>query len=362
VQRFRRPAMPAEFLEAVHEHRESVRQAILAPSTGTSSSASNDPVPDHGTALLIRAPAAPENVIAGPRLKSSRRKAARAASPLKPPRKTVKFPDTWKNYKGLFAEAQHGKCGYCEMMVTGGQPGDVEHFYPKGEVWALRPDTLTWGAERSWASTVEGRLHDVLSDQGYWWLAYDWSNYLLACTVCNSYWKLSFFPVEEESRALPPSADVVETPLLLNPFGSHEPAAHLSFTEFGQIVAKDLSRFGAETIRTCGLDRVSLVRARLEKARRAHFLARELVTADKTEKIVSILRDFQELGREEYVHSGMVRAIFKDLCGTDWNELEEMLASAETLESEVRDKSPGLEARYGKPGEVAVRNPDPCQV
>jgi len=63
--------------------------------------------------------------------------------------KKIKFTQKWKDYKAIFAEAQHGKCSYCEIMVIDGQPGDVEHYWPKGEVWRLKDDPNTLGQERN---------------------------------------------------------------------------------------------------------------------------------------------------------------------------------------------------------------------
>src|SRR5262245_44538832 len=132
--------------------------------------------------------------------------------------------------------------------------------------------------------------------------------------VCNEYWKISFFPVEDDPRRLPPDQDIPEIPLLLNPFdANHNPTDHLYFNDFGQIGAKNNSPYGHETISTCGLDRESLRRSRQEKAQRAYGLAIELnqaVNATDQQEIIRILWDFYEIGREKYVHSGMVRAIF----------------------------------------------------
>lgn len=49
----------------------------------------------------------------------------------------------WRRYKQVFAEAQQGKCGYCEVMAT--EIGDVEHFRPKGAISELYDDPETWG-------------------------------------------------------------------------------------------------------------------------------------------------------------------------------------------------------------------------
>jgi uncharacterized protein (TIGR02646 family) len=64
---------------------------------------------------------------------------------------------------------QHRVCAYCGTVSSG---LDVDHFRPKG--------------------AVDGDENHG----GYWWLAYDFSNYLLGCTVCNQKRKRSRFPLE----------------------------------------------------------------------------------------------------------------------------------------------------------------------
>lgn len=241
-------------------------------------------------------------------------------------KKSLEFPDKWKAYKAHFAQAQHGKCGYCEMIVIGGQPGDVEHYAPKGDIREL--DESAPGQEVPFLSSVEGRKTKVLSQLGYWWLAYEWSNYLLACAICNQSWKGAIFPVLEQPRSLPPSLASQERPLLLNPFDETDPDEHLRFSDLGQIEARDQSLYGKATIRTCGLDRDSLVKARREKSRRAYQLAQELSQAVKSQnqaEIKRVLADFHEMGRVEYAHAGMVRIIFEENCGISWSDLEELV-------------------------------------
>ena len=97
-------------------------------------------------------------------------------------------------------------------------------------------------------------------DRGYWWLAFEWNNLLLACERCNRAWKGTLFPVAEETRPIPPEPDAPETALLLDPYGDENPAKHLRFDTIGQVSAAPESRIGRETIRTLGLDRDSLVR------------------------------------------------------------------------------------------------------
>lgn len=232
------------------------------------------------------------------------------------------FRPSWQKYKKHFAKAQKGKCGYCETFVISNQYGDVEHFFPKGAVWILRKTKGSKGKEVDWLATVSGRRYEVISELGYWWLAYDWSNYLLACQICNQQWKSSFFPIKERRRNLPPKEDGVETPLLINPFGGHSPSEHLSFDTLGQVSAKGKSIYGAATIEVCGLDREGLRMSRVEKARQAFRLIGKLLkTSPKETKFAHILDEFRELGSEEYAHSGMVRIIFEENSGLNWSEV-----------------------------------------
>lgn len=54
------------------------------------------------------------------------------------------------------------KCAYCESVYNASSDGDVEHFRPKGRVEEKVPPT-----------------------PGYYWLANDWDNLMLACQHCN---------------------------------------------------------------------------------------------------------------------------------------------------------------------------------
>jgi hypothetical protein len=237
------------------------------------------------------------------------------------------FPNAWGKYKPAFAEAQHEKCAYCEVRVIAGFPGDVEHFRPKGELWGLSDNPDEWGVQRPSSASVEGRKHRTLSGLGYWWLAYDWDNWLLSCSACNSGWKGSFFPVAGSNRTLPPDPQAAEEPLLLNPFDGPDPVEHLRFGELGEVQPVDESALGLETVKICGLDRASLRLARLEKAQRAHELARQVREAAAAQppdddKLDEALADFRRMGNELFDYAGMVRAILLAECGVRWEELE----------------------------------------
>lgn len=63
------------------------------------------------------------------------------------------------------------KCAYCESDTSAGAPFQVEHFRPKAK--------------------VEGEANH----NGYYWLAYEWSNLTLGCSSCNNS-KKNHFPIK----------------------------------------------------------------------------------------------------------------------------------------------------------------------
>ena len=79
--------------------------------------------------------------------------------------------------KRVLVHSHRGKC-CCEQKIQ--VDGDVEHFRPKSH---------------------------------YYWLAYDWTNLLWACSPCNSRYKRTHFPLEDESHR----GTQLEKALLINP-------------------------------------------------------------------------------------------------------------------------------------------------
>lgn len=235
------------------------------------------------------------------------------------------FPNKWGKYKLMFAEKQYNKCGYCESYVISTHYGDVEHFFPKGAVWKLKDDPSTWGRENPFSSSVKGREKIELSSRGYWWFAYDWNNYLLSCQCCNQQWKKAYFPVKEQNRVLPPNPSINETTLLINPFDGPSPEKHLKFGDLGQVEPYSRSRHGKATITVCGLDRLSLRNSRLQNARRAYRLIQEIQDSTTNDQLDTALKDFYELGQSNFLHSGMVRAIYEQNTSMKWSDLENLM-------------------------------------
>lgn len=110
----------------------------------------------------------------------------------------------WRELSESLASVSGRKCWYCESREVRSDSA-VDHFRPKRRV-AEAPD-----------------------HPGYWWLAFDWSNYRYSCTFCNSLrrnrrdktvgGKQDHFPlVDETARVYDESGDLArETPALLDP-------------------------------------------------------------------------------------------------------------------------------------------------
>jgi len=172
----------------------------------------------------------------------------------------------WKELKELFLnDVFHQKCAYCEGKISAHVTLDVEHYRPKKQLTEKRTP---------------------VNHCGYFWLAYEWYNLLLACRNCNSAHsnnvsgkscnhpgKANEFTIKGK-RVNNPNSDPIywqqelqnEQPLLLNPYFDN-PEEHIGFEENGFAYAKNGSERGRETIDVCDLNRPKLVEVRLEAAR-----------------------------------------------------------------------------------------------
>jgi 5-methylcytosine-specific restriction endonuclease McrA len=164
-------------------------------------------------------------------------------------------PQVWKGLKNLLIGWNHGKCMYCEFKGTAADYYAAEHYRPKSEVTE----------ERS-----------RIAHDGYYWLAYEWQNILLACTKCNSSHpdgergshpgKATEFPISK-SRIPGPGPDpdkwiddlVVEEPLLLHPYFD-KAEDHFKNGKFGALEGTTIR--GKATIKVCDLNRPALREAR----------------------------------------------------------------------------------------------------
>lgn len=154
--------------------------------------------------------------------------------------------------KEALRRAQHDKCAFCESKVTHISHGDVEHFRPKAG-YRQRPG-------------------GPLVRPGYYWLAYDWSNLLFCCQLCNQQFKGNHFPLAARARRARSHRDDVsrERPLLINP-AIEDPSEFLEFRE-NIILAINGNARGVKSIEVFGLDRPMM-----EDRRLAWFLSFRLL-------------------------------------------------------------------------------------
>lgn len=119
----------------------------------------------------------------------------------------------WSDLKPWLFALSHGKCWFTEARDIASHQ-DVEHFRPKKE-----------------ALDLKGKTRD-----GYWWLAFDYSNYRAAGNVPNRK-KGGWFPLEETSLISTFSArcEASEVPYLLDPINPNDPGL-LAFDEEGNAI------------------------------------------------------------------------------------------------------------------------------
>ena len=304
MQQFPAPAKPANFDTVVEKHRRAVEKLFNAGKLAAKGDAKRT-------------------------ARTSASRGRRTVQPARGPKskKVDPFPPQWSAFKDVLSQTQYRKCAFCEGYAIGQGFGDVEHFAPKAEVQALRDDEATWGVERDFLANVTGRITDSVSATGYWWLAYEWDNYILACTICNQQWKRAIFPIKEQRAAAPKQGDA-ETGYLLHPFRGEAPKDHLEFGSLGEITPRTVgdaaSLHGRETIRTLGLDRPSLREQRRPIASKVHKKIDGLADATVARRL-ELLGDIRDEGRLNQPFCGVVRAIFEQRTGMTWAQLEAQL-------------------------------------
>lgn len=144
-------------------------------------------------------------------------------------------------------------CAYCECNVDEGSVLEVEHYRPKKAI------------------------DEDITHRGYYWLAWEWSNLVYACSNCNGAGgKGNQFPILGTRCTEEPKQNneldyaqfdansttlLNEQPLLLHP-EIDNPAEHFVFRSYGKIIG--ITQRGRETIRICNLNRSPLIEARKE--------------------------------------------------------------------------------------------------
>jgi uncharacterized protein (TIGR02646 family) len=143
-------------------------------------------------------------------------KAVRDATPKKRSEIIDAYHDVWKDLKEALRTLSYEKCWYCES-IDPRSDNAVDHYRPKGS--AKPPHT------------------------GYWWLAFDWTNYRFSCTYCNSIrssggesgGKQDYFPLWDEGKRARTQDEIEdELPLLLDPTKATD-VRLIAFSEDGSV-------------------------------------------------------------------------------------------------------------------------------
>jgi hypothetical protein len=190
--------------------------------------------------------------------------------------------ELWKALKPGLMALSDDKCWYCESKDLRSDNA-VDHFRPKNNVK---------GSER----------FPLVDDHpGYWWLAFDYTNYRFSCTLCNSIrkdldgttgGKQDYFPLmDEERRCIDRDGNLEEEqPVLLDPTRVLDVGA-LCFDDAGKAAprAKRLAESDAayrqwedrasESIRFYHLNHHAIVEARYSRIR---YIRRVANKADKS--------------------------------------------------------------------------------
>jgi hypothetical protein len=170
---------------------------------------------------------------------------------------------------------------------------------------------------------------DSLQRPGYYWLAYEWSNLLFCCQICNQRHKQNLFPLAAGSQRAVCHRDGIrgERPLFINP-AAENPTRWIGFRE-EYPYARNGDPRGDATIDALGLNRQALVERRRDllktirhlKECRA-LLAREIRQARRTsrppptgylEKIGEIDALFAEMKKDSAEYALMARAALRGL-------------------------------------------------
>ncbi len=147
--------------------------------------------------------------------------------------------ELWAELKWHLFDLFHGKCAYCESRPLVVTTGDVEHYRPKAK--------------------VTGQKHP-----GYYWLAYEVSNLLPSCELCNRPpGKTNHFPIKRRYARKPEDDLAKEEPYLLNPYDHNiDPFEHLEFNDIGDVIPHKGSHFGENSMRYYRLNRPGIGEAR----------------------------------------------------------------------------------------------------
>ncbi|GLS42700.1 hypothetical protein [Methylobacterium brachythecii] len=175
-----------------------------------------------------------------------RARAAKATQQMAAQQKFSGDGPSWSDVKPVYMRFQHNKCIFCERPLAGEVAGkveqDVEHFRPKN---ALKP----WPPKQPKGQPAPYVFGTGAAGAGYYWLAYELTNYAASCKPCNSTRKANYFPIASGNRG-GAGQDVAalnagEQPFLPYPLGTVDVDPE-TLIAFDGIVAKPIAADGPD--------------------------------------------------------------------------------------------------------------------
>jgi hypothetical protein len=147
--------------------------------------------------------------------------------------------------KEALRRAQHDKCCFCESKIAHVMYGDVEHYRPKAGHRQAREEPLIV--------------------PGYYWLAYELTNLLFCCEICNRRFKGNLFPLDDPSRRATSHHRRLsrESPRFIDPT-TMDPTAYIGFRDEVAFPIGDHPT-GRETIESLQLNREELLEVRRDR-------------------------------------------------------------------------------------------------
>jgi hypothetical protein len=218
----------------------------------------------------------------------------------------------WTDFRPALLEMSHNKCWYSEAFEAVSRY-DVDHFRPKGKARIGRNET----------------------SEGYSWLAFSPSNYVLAGQLCNqanreysdtTVGKSNWFPLYDPSKGatLVDRDHSKESPILLDPTNKEAPAL-LEFNEDGTVQANSSLTAEYQTEIDWAIELLGIRQTQLNDARRNHRVDCRLLvriykgifrkppharTPEEVESMTSIANRLLHLGSSAAPFSAMIRALF----------------------------------------------------
>lgn len=197
----------------------------------------------------------------------------------------------WKELKDHLQDLFSEKCAYCDSEFMHVSWGDVEHYRPKGKV-----------------TDVDGKEVD---HPGYYWLAYEPTNYLPSCERCNrGNAKLNKFPINGKRAMHPKDPLDDEDPLLINPYEkSFREHVHYCTTDSKTPgVAMSLDSYGEMSVKAYRLNRNDLPKKRHKEqknARRDYMQAMVTLVMERNKKPLKRVSRTLASGAREFADAAM---------------------------------------------------------